>query len=135
MEYFQPNWSLNIATYFSIGDPQKQCPVDFPYAFNYGNACCYYDKDGQGDRINTRSLNCYSNTYRFCSEDRCLDNCKISYSYTMSYDFMNTDIVSAKEHNCTFPIFNQLMMNHVQWLERFTTLLITFVIAAEKTAV
>ena len=76
--------NLDIATYFSKGDPPKQCPVDFPYAFNYGNACCYYDKDGQGNRINTRSLNCYSNTYRFCSEDRCLDNSKISYSYTRS---------------------------------------------------
>ena len=48
---------------------------------------------------------------------------------------MNTDIVSVKVHDMDISYFNQLMMNHVLCLERFTTLLITSVFAAEKTAV
>ena len=63
---------------FIIGESFKQCPVDYPYSFNYGIGCCFYDKDSSGNSIGPHSSTCYLNTYRFCREDRCKDNSKIS---------------------------------------------------------
>ena len=62
---------LNITV---TGAAPKQCPVDFPYAFNYGKLCCSYGKDKDGNIISFRSSSCIDSSYRHCTLDRCLDN-------------------------------------------------------------
>ena len=61
------------------GNPPKQCPVDFPYAFQHGRSCCSYDEDIVGNSISFRSTTCLRGSYRPCTSGRCLDNGNISY--------------------------------------------------------
>ena len=57
-----------------IGALAQQCPIDYPFAFDYGKGCCFFDRDNSDQPISTRSANCLYDTYRPCSGDRCLDN-------------------------------------------------------------
>ena len=62
-----------------LGDSFEQCPIDFPYAFDFGSKCCFFDQDHVGSPISYRSITCLARNYRFCPKDRCLDNSKILF--------------------------------------------------------
>ena len=70
-KYFDSENKFNVTI---TGELPKQCPIDFPYSFNYGLSCCYHDKDEDGNDISPRSTTCFGNSYRPCLRDRCLDN-------------------------------------------------------------
>ena len=57
-----------------LGAAAKECPIDYPFAFNYGKGCCYFDKDYEGSYITKRSKSCWYDAYRPCTDGRCLDN-------------------------------------------------------------
>ena len=57
-----------------IGALPQQCPVDYPFAFDYGKGCCFFDRDNTDQPISKRSATCLYDTYRPCSRDRCMDN-------------------------------------------------------------
>ena len=61
---------------YIIGAPPQQCPIDFPYSFEYGRSCCRYEQDSQGANINMQSGSCLNNEYRPCIKDRCVVNSK-----------------------------------------------------------
>ena len=59
-----------------IGEPSQQCPIDFPYSFEYGKSCCKYGKDNQENSITIQSGSCLHDAYRPCIKDRCVVNSK-----------------------------------------------------------
>ena len=73
-KYCESTQLLNTVNITITGEPVKQCPVNYPYSFNYGSACCFYEQDYDGNAISFRSSTCFRSTYRSCPEDRCLDN-------------------------------------------------------------
>ena len=62
-----------------IGALPQQCPIDYPFAFDYGKSCCYHNRDNGNEPISIRSKSCLYDTYRPCSKARCVDNGNISY--------------------------------------------------------
>ena len=63
-----------IFEYHLVGDAPEQCPIDFPTAFEFGKACCRYDKDKEGRPIEIYSQTCLRDNYRPCSREICVNN-------------------------------------------------------------
>ena len=66
-----------------IGPPREQCPLDIPFAFNYGRKCCLYDEEGSyvndnwvgnGNALAFSSLTCKEDLEISCSKERCISN-------------------------------------------------------------
>ena len=59
------------------GTPREECPLDIPYAFNYGTKCCHDDKDRQGNALTFTSMTCDRGLDFECPKERCISNGKI----------------------------------------------------------
>ena len=66
-----------------IGIPREQCPLDIPFAFNYGRKCCLYDEEGSyvndnwvgtGNPLGFFNHTCKENLEISCSKERCISN-------------------------------------------------------------
>ena len=76
-----------------LGESFEQCPMDFPYSFDYGSKCCFYDQDNTYSPISYRASTCLGRNYRFCPKDRCLDNSKILLSCIKCTEKLNDNVI------------------------------------------
>ena len=65
-----------MLVHYSLGAATQQCPVDFPFPFDYGKSCCSQGKDKDGNTISKYSETCLYDSYRPCPRDRCVENSK-----------------------------------------------------------
>ena len=75
---------LDITKLQIPGTKREQCPLDVPRAFDYGQRCCPYDQDVNGNLLAFDSVTCKDNADVPCLKQRCISNGEIVISFYKS---------------------------------------------------
>ena len=51
-----------------------QCPLDIPHAFDYGQKCCRYEQDYNGNSLTLASVRCKDDLDVSCLKEGCISN-------------------------------------------------------------